>query len=80
VGRLLGTQADRDRIEKEKREAAEKKAREEAAKKKAAEDLARRDRKKAHLGPEPTGKDLCKITVKLQDGRKVQRSFTPTER
>lgn len=32
------------------------------------------------MGPEPTGADLVKIMVRMPDGRKIQRSFLPSDR
>lgn len=40
----------------------------------------RREKKKAAMGPEPTGADLVKIMVRMPDGRKIQRSFLPSDR
>ena len=50
------------------------------AKKKAAEDAARREAKRAALGAEPTGADVCRIAVRLpQGGKNLQRAFAATD-
>ncbi len=74
------TQADRELEEREKREAEAKAAAEAAAKKKAVEDAARREKKRAALGPEPTEGEVCRIAVRLpQGGKPLQRSFLATD-
>lgn len=74
--------ADREREIREKREEEVRRAREAAEKKKAAEDAARRAKKQAALGTEPSEGEagVCKIAVRLPDGKKVQRAFGGTER
>jgi hypothetical protein len=74
-------QADRQLEEQEKRAAEAKAAAEAAAKQKEAEDAARRERKRAALGAEPTAADgeVCRIAVRLPQGGKAQRSFLATD-